>query len=272
MLAAAWLAGAAPALGAGGDRARRAGPPPPEPVVAPRRCAADEPACAGDPTPAAEQAAVAPAADASAGAPPATRARPQPLAPRRVRRAAAAPQPPPPSRTDRRRCAVCARTSGSGPSAPTPCCPRLRAPFEPIERAVERRDRRPGRRRAAPSSPGRRPRHAQLRVLPGAAAALLVLLMISLLRGWGDAVIAIEYPSELRGTFSVHLSRSQAGRAPASAHQQPERGAARPAPGAAPPAAPITTWCRARRSSGRSGPGAGGSPSTATCSRRAARR
>jgi hypothetical protein len=41
------------------------------------------------------------------------------------------------------------------------------------------------------------------------AAALLVLLTISLLRGWGDAVISIEYPGELRGAFSVHLSRSK---------------------------------------------------------------
>jgi hypothetical protein len=46
-------------------------------------------------------------------------------------------------------------------------------------------------------------------VLPGAAAALLALLALSLLRGWGDAVISIEYPGELRGAFSVHLSRSK---------------------------------------------------------------
>jgi tetratricopeptide (TPR) repeat protein len=86
--------------------------------------------------------------------------------------------------------------------------PRLRAPFEPALRAVNGVI-------ADPAGAARafaawaQTETAQIRVLPGITAALLVLLMISLLRGWGDAVIAIEYPSELRGSFSVHLSRSK---------------------------------------------------------------
>ena len=149
--------------------------------------------------------------------------------------------------------------------------PRLRAPFEPIERAVNRVIAEPvGTARAFAA--WAQTETAQLQVLPGAAAALLVLLMISLLRGWGDAVIAIEYPSELRGAFSVHLSRSQAGCAPASAHQQPERGASRPAPGERlQPQSSLHGVARDAVPAG-SGPGAGGSPSTGTSSPRAAQR
>ena len=150
--------------------------------------------------------------------------------------------------------------------------PRLRAPFEPIERAVEPRDRRPRRHRAAPSSPGRRPSRHSCRCCPARQAALLVLLTLSLLRGWGDAVIAIEYPGELRGAFSVHLSRSKAGRAPAPAHQQPERGAARQAPGQRLQPQPSLHGVARDAVPADPAPGAGGSPSTATCSPRAAKR
>jgi len=86
--------------------------------------------------------------------------------------------------------------------------PRLRAPFEPILHAVNHVISEPvGTAKAFIA--WAQTDTAQLKVLPGTAAALLVLLMLSLLRGWGDAVIAIEYPDELRGAFSVHLSRSQ---------------------------------------------------------------
>ena len=88
--------------------------------------------------------------------------------------------------------------------------PRLRAQLDPLERSVNEVI-------ADPVAAARRfatwaqTEPAQLRVLPGTAGALLVLLTLSLLRGWGDAVIAIEYPSELRGAFSVRLSRSKGG-------------------------------------------------------------
>ena len=124
------------------------------------------------------------------------------------------------------------------------------------------RDRRPRRRRARRRSPGRRPRTRSSRVLPAVAGGFMLLLLVSLLRGWGDAVIAIEYPGELRGTFactSPAPSRPRAGfRAPAARARR-----CAPSAGPAPPAATTTTWCRARPSSGGSGPGAGGSRSTA---------
>ena len=87
---------------------------------------------------------------------------------------------------------------------------RAREALLPLERAVDRVI-------ADPAGSAKRfaawaqTEQAQLRVLPGFAAGLIVLLSLSFLRGWGDAVIAIEYPSELRGAFSVRLSRSQGG-------------------------------------------------------------
>ncbi len=86
--------------------------------------------------------------------------------------------------------------------------PRLREPFEPVLQAIDRAIADPiGTAKTFAAWAQTEP--AQVKVLPGMAAGLLVLLMISLLRGWGDAVIAIEYPGELRGAFSVHLSRSK---------------------------------------------------------------
>ncbi len=88
--------------------------------------------------------------------------------------------------------------------------PRLREPLAPLERSLNQLI-------ADPAGSAQRfaawaqTEQAQLRVLPGVAAALLALLLLSFLRGWGDAVIALEYPSELRGAFSVRLARSKRG-------------------------------------------------------------
>jgi tRNA A-37 threonylcarbamoyl transferase component Bud32 len=208
-LALASLASAAPDLsepvpGAPESLAETAFPPVPS-----------EPTAVVEPADTGTQAAVEPqvAAEVAPGAPPAPEPLPgpQPIVPPGSPSAAPVPAPssaiPPAAegsatfqalRHDLRLWAR--RTSALGP--------RLREPFAPLERATNRAIADPiGTARAFVA--WAQTEDAQLRVLPGAAGALLLLLLLSVLRGWGDAVVAIEYPSELRGSFSVHLSKSQ---------------------------------------------------------------
>jgi tRNA A-37 threonylcarbamoyl transferase component Bud32 len=73
----------------------------------------------------------------------------------------------------------------------------------------------------------------QALALPAAAAVMVLVLALSLLRAKGDLKVSIEYPAELRGTFSVRLSRrANAGRrgprtaSPASAQRAKRKASA----------------------------------------------
>jgi tetratricopeptide (TPR) repeat protein len=196
-LAATWLAGAAPGLaeGEGAAPAELTFPPPPGWMLAPPAVAPAELLVPPPPGWVLATPAVAPAAE--------------PMGPPPGPAAAATPQPTtsaePEGSETLRGLRKDVRTWAGRTEA---LLPRLRSPFEPARRVVNGVIADPAG-AAGAFVAWAQTDAAQLRVLPGTAAALLLLLLVSLLRGWGDAVIAIEYPSELRGSFSVHLSRSK---------------------------------------------------------------
>ncbi|MBW1685648.1 MAG: protein kinase, partial [Deltaproteobacteria bacterium] len=51
---------------------------------------------------------------------------------------------------------------------------------------------------------------SKILALPALGAVAVLLLLLKLLRGKGDLKISIEYPAELRGTFSVRIARKKA--------------------------------------------------------------
>jgi tRNA A-37 threonylcarbamoyl transferase component Bud32 len=53
---------------------------------------------------------------------------------------------------------------------------------------------------------------AQTLALPALGAVAVLLLLLKLLRGKGDLTVSIEYPAELRGTFSVRIARKKSAR------------------------------------------------------------
>jgi tRNA A-37 threonylcarbamoyl transferase component Bud32 len=196
ILAAAWLAGAAPAvaqLETGLEPASQASEPAAEPDLAPEIAEPAEPEAKVEEPEAKAEEPIAEAAEPAA-----------PVAP-----PAPAASEPAPAESDGSETLRALRKDVRVWAGRTEALlPPLLAPFEPAKRAIDRAIADPlGTAHAFAAWAQTEP--AQVKVLPGTAAGLLVLLMISLLRGWGDAVIAIEYPGELRGAFSVHLSRSK---------------------------------------------------------------